>query len=91
MSERKYFGTDGVRGEVGGPVMNPEFAMRLGYAAGRVLATSVQQGRKRPRVLIGKYTRLSATCWSRRSKPACRRPVSTCCWLGRCPRRPWRT
>ncbi|MBJ7263043.1 MAG: phosphoglucosamine mutase [Burkholderiaceae bacterium] len=59
MSERKYFGTDGVRGEVGGPVMNPEFAMRLGYAAGRVLATSVQPGRKRPRVLIGKDTRLS--------------------------------
>ena len=59
MSERKYFGTDGVRGEVGGPVMNPEFAMRLGYAAGRVLATSVQQGRKRPSVLIGKDTRLS--------------------------------
>ena len=38
MIRRKYFGTDGVRGEVGGPVINAEFALRLGYAAGRVLA-----------------------------------------------------
>ena len=34
----KYFGTDGVRGKVGGPVINAEFALRLGYAAGKVLA-----------------------------------------------------
>ena len=61
MSERKYFGTDGVRGEVGGAVINAEFAMRLGYAAGRVLAREgASAGRhKRPRVLIGKDTRIS--------------------------------
>lgn len=55
---RKYFGTDGVRGEVGGAVINAEFALRLGYAAGRVLA---QQGQadERPEVLIGKDTRIS--------------------------------
>ena len=29
MIRRKYFGTDGVRGEVGGPVINAEFALRL--------------------------------------------------------------
>lgn len=55
---RKYFGTDGVRGEVGGAVINPEFALRLGYAAGRVLAQR-HPGKGRPAVLIGKDTRLS--------------------------------
>jgi len=59
MSERKYFGTDGVRGEVGGAVINPEFALRLGYAAGRVLAQRQNPGRGRPTVLIGKDTRIS--------------------------------
>jgi len=55
---RKYFGTDGVRGEVGGRVMNPQFAMRLGYAAGRVLVKN-HEGKGRPAVLIGKDTRIS--------------------------------
>ncbi len=55
---RKYFGTDGVRGEVGGAVINPEFALRLGYAAGRVLSQR-HPGKGRPAVLIGKDTRLS--------------------------------
>lgn len=58
MSERKYFGTDGIRGRVGGPTINAEFALRLGYAAGRVLARS-QAGRGRPTVVIGKDTRIS--------------------------------
>lgn len=58
MSERKYFGTDGVRGEVGGSTINAEFALRLGYAAGRVLM-SKHVGSNRPRVVIGKDTRLS--------------------------------
>ena len=35
---RKYFGTDGVRGRVGEAPITPDFVMRLGYAAGRVLA-----------------------------------------------------
>ena len=47
---RKYFGTDGVRGRVGEAPITPEFVMRLGYAAGRVLA---QGGAQRPAVLIG--------------------------------------
>lgn len=58
MSKRKYFGTDGVRGEVGGSVINAEFALRLGYAAGRVLARE-HSGKSRPKVLIGKDTRIS--------------------------------
>ena len=33
--KRHYFGTDGVRGLYGGPVINEDFAARLGYAAGR--------------------------------------------------------
>jgi len=59
MSHRKYFGTDGVRGEVGGPTINPEFALRLGYAAGQVLAQQHNPVRGRPAVVIGKDTRIS--------------------------------
>lgn len=51
---RKYFGTDGVRGRVGQSPMTPEFAMKLGWAAGKVLARS-----HKPTVLIGKDTRRS--------------------------------
>jgi phosphoglucosamine mutase len=57
--QRKYFGTDGVRGEVGGPVINAGFALRLGYAAGRVLAGAHGQRAGRAKVLIGKDTRIS--------------------------------
>ena len=51
---RKYFGTDGVRGEVGKFPITPEFALKLGWAAGKVLAT---EGTRK--VLIGKDTRIS--------------------------------
>ncbi|MCU8022007.1 MULTISPECIES: phosphoglucosamine mutase [unclassified Shewanella] len=51
---RKYFGTDGVRGKVGVFPITPDFAMKLGWAAGTVLASS---GTKE--VLIGKDTRSS--------------------------------
>ncbi|WP_440876072.1 phosphoglucosamine mutase [Thalassotalea sp. PLHSN55] len=54
MSARKYFGTDGVRGLVGQYPITPTFVMKLGYAAGKVLAA---QGTKK--VLIGKDTRIS--------------------------------
>jgi phosphoglucosamine mutase len=59
MSKRKYFGTDGVRGKVGGEVINAEFALRLGYAAGKVLARDHSPRRGKPTVLIGKDTRVS--------------------------------
>ena len=52
---RKYFGTDGVRGTVGSSPMTPDFVLRLGYAAGKVLSGT---GRH-PAVLIGKDTRIS--------------------------------
>jgi phosphoglucosamine mutase len=56
MSEtrRKYFGTDGVRGPVGTAPITPDFVLKLGWAAGRVLARS-----GRGKVLIGKDTRIS--------------------------------
>ena len=55
MSEkRRYFGTDGVRGEVGKFPITPDFVLKLGWAAGRVLA---KQGTKK--VIIGKDTRIS--------------------------------
>jgi len=53
---RKYFGTDGVRGTVGRDPITPGFVMRLGQAAGRVLARGASG---RPTVLIGKDTRIS--------------------------------
>ncbi|AUT58968.1 MULTISPECIES: phosphoglucosamine mutase [Paraburkholderia] len=58
---RRYFGTDGIRGKVGEAPITPDFVLRLGYAAGKVLAgadTWANTG-KRPTVLIGKDTRVS--------------------------------
>ncbi|MBS0358860.1 MAG: phosphoglucosamine mutase [Proteobacteria bacterium] len=51
---RKYFGTDGIRGEVGKSSINPEFVLKLGWAVGRVLANG-----HKGKVLIGKDTRVS--------------------------------
>lgn len=55
----KYFGTDGIRGYVGRAPITPDFVMKLGYAAGQVLARGAQAGSTRPTVLIGKDTRVS--------------------------------
>jgi phosphoglucosamine mutase len=58
---KKYFGTDGIRGKVGDLPITPDFVMRLGYAAGRVLTgidNHLAQG-THPSVLIGKDTRIS--------------------------------
>jgi len=55
---RKYFGTDGVRGEVGTLPITPDFVMKLGHAAGKVLARA-ETSSGRPTVLIGKDTRVS--------------------------------
>jgi len=51
---RRYFGTDGVRGLVGEGPINPEFVLKLGWAAGKVFA---RDGRSK--VIIGKDTRIS--------------------------------
>ena len=58
MSERKrkYFGTDGIRGTVGAHPITPDFVMKLGWAAGRVLSAHAPG---RQKVLIGKDTRIS--------------------------------
>ncbi len=58
---RKYFGTDGIRGRVGEAPITPDFMMRLGYAAGRVL-TGIDghlAAGAHPTVVIGKDTRIS--------------------------------
>ncbi len=62
---KKYFGTDGIRGPVGGSKINPIFVMKLAYAAGRVFSryfsNQVVGSDKpyQPTVLIGKDTRIS--------------------------------
>lgn len=54
MSNRKYFGTDGIRGKVGEMPITPDFVLKLGWAAGKVLA---RHGSKK--IIIGKDTRIS--------------------------------
>lgn len=56
--KKKYFGTDGIRGEVGKAPIIPDFILRLGYAAGSVLKQAAPAG-ERCTVLIGKDTRVS--------------------------------
>jgi phosphoglucosamine mutase len=55
MTQRQYFGTDGIRGTVGHAPITPDFMLRLGHAVGRVLVRATP----RPTVLIGKDTRIS--------------------------------
>ncbi|MFN0186473.1 MAG: phosphoglucosamine mutase [Aquabacterium sp.] len=52
---RRWFGTDGIRGTVGTSPITPDFMLRLGHAVGRVL----RRDRQRPKVLVGKDTRIS--------------------------------
>ncbi|PHM45185.1 phosphoglucomutase/phosphomannomutase family protein MrsA [Xenorhabdus mauleonii] len=54
MSNRKYFGTDGIRGKVGNTPITPDFVLKLGWAAGKVLA---RHGSRK--IIIGKDTRIS--------------------------------
>ncbi|BEI41208.1 phosphoglucosamine mutase [Polynucleobacter sp. HIN9] len=55
---KKYFGTDGIRGEVGISPIVPEFMLRLGYATGMVFKRHGKPN-ERQRILIGKDTRVS--------------------------------
>ena len=55
MTERRYFGTDGIRGRVGEGAMTPEFMLKLGWAVGEHLRHTTG----RSKVVIGKDTRLS--------------------------------
>ncbi|NNH87308.1 phosphoglucosamine mutase [Acinetobacter terrae] len=52
-----YFGTDGIRGKFGELPITPEFALKLGFAAGKVLKQ--MSNKKKPIVVMGKDTRLS--------------------------------
>ncbi|ELX8380347.1 phosphoglucosamine mutase [Providencia vermicola] len=54
MSNRKFFGTDGIRGKVGDSPITPDFVLKLGWAAGKVLA---RHGSRK--IIIGKDTRIS--------------------------------
>jgi phosphoglucosamine mutase len=58
---RKHFGTDGIRGRAGVAPITPEFMLKLGYCAGKVLSRAdvAPPHRDRPAVLVGKDTRLS--------------------------------
>ena len=56
MAERRYFGTDGIRGKANTHPMTPEVALRVGLAAGRMFMSSDD---RRHLVVIGKDTRLS--------------------------------
>ena len=53
---RQYFGTDGIRGRVGEGNISPDFILKLGWAAGMVLAKDRDS---KPLVVIGKDTRIS--------------------------------
>ena len=55
---RQYFGTDGIRGTVGEPPITPDFVLRLGWAAGRVMKARGVEGLEN-KILIGKDTRSS--------------------------------
>ncbi len=55
MAIKKYFGTDGIRGQVGNTLIHPEFMLKLGWAAGQVFSRHNQVSK----VLIGKDTRIS--------------------------------
>lgn len=52
--EKRYFGTDGIRGPVGPRPMSADLVLKLGWAAGRVLG-----GGDGARVVIGRDTRVS--------------------------------
>jgi phosphoglucosamine mutase len=53
---RKYFGTDGIRGQVGTAPISADFILRLGNAYGQSLVKNAQ---RKPQVIIGKDTRIS--------------------------------
>ncbi len=82
---RKYFGTDGIRGRANAFPVTPEFAMKIGQAAG----IAFQRGEHRHRVMIGKDTRLSGYMIENAlvGRLHCR-SAWTCCSSARCRRRP---
>lgn len=84
MSERKYFGTDGIRGKVGDSPITPDFVLKLGWAAGKVLA---RHGSRK--IIIGKDTRISGYMLESALRPAWRPQDCPPPSPGRCPPRRW--
>ncbi len=70
MSNRKYFGTDGIRGKVGEAPITPDFVLKLGWAAGKVLA---RHGSKKS--LSVRIRAFQVICWNRRLKPVWLQPA----------------
>lgn len=56
MTKTRYFGTDGIRGRVGKSPLVPEFVLKLGYAAGKVLGNAAKT---HPTFVVGRDTRQS--------------------------------
>ncbi|MBV1932062.1 MAG: hypothetical protein KUG71_10135 [Porticoccaceae bacterium] len=56
---KRFFGTDGVRGQVGNYPITVDFVLKLGWAAGKVFGDSQLSGQGRKLILIGKDTRVS--------------------------------
>ncbi|OGT06773.1 MAG: phosphoglucosamine mutase [Gammaproteobacteria bacterium GWF2_41_13] len=80
--QRKYFGTDGIRGRVGQFPITPDFVLKLGWAAGRVF--SKRQGRK-GNVLVGKDTRISGYMFESALEAGLAAAGVNCCLLGPMP------
>ncbi len=88
---RKLFGTDGVRGVANIEPVTAETALKLGRAAAHVFSSNGgpygQRVGTRPKIVLGKDTRLSGYCsrmpWSR----ALPHSASMCCLSARCRRR----
>ena len=62
MTARRYFGTDGIRGQVGQGAISADFVLRLGNAYGHALTAQIGEGDRlwrKPMVVIGKDTRIS--------------------------------
>lgn len=79
MEQRRYFGTDGVRGIAGEPPLTASFAYRLGVAAAEVLKS---EGRERPRVAIGMDTRLSGPMLAHALVAGLNSRGASALWLG---------
>ena len=62
--KKQYFGTDGIRGEVGHFPIVPEFMTRLGYAAGKVLTKEAKPGERTGLILRWWKNQNAARCYS---------------------------
>ena len=83
---KQFFGTDGIRGEVGKYPVTADFMLKLGWAAGKVFATAGRQ----THVLIGKDTRVSRYMFESALEAGLVAAGARVTLLGPMPRRRWR-